>query len=249
MQFKEFVSRQRVTIFIVGVFSFAALLFVSHFIDQESLWRSLFINLAASAVTIIFTAFIIDYLGLREQHDKTLNVANLAEDEIKATCFRIKWRMARLFGLERRRSNRNNISNWQEARDYLGKVTDEVDTYLSQYDFVSDKPMVDESAVVPYMERLQSSQNELEQTLILYEYAMSYSLRERILALRNELQIAERLLGFIDLSEGLNKANYSLIRVTAQSVYNAIEEVLAHDSRIGLGVSIQDKDIQETEIV
>ena len=247
MQFKEFLSRQRVTIFIVGIVSFAIFLIVSHLVGYSSLWGTLFIDLAASALTIIFTALIIDYLSLKEQHSKTQNVAGLAEDEIKATCFRLKWRLARLFGLERRNSRRDNISNWQEAKEYLDEVTNEVDEYLSQYDFVDDKPAVEEKYFVSYIERLQAAQTELEQTLILYEYAMSYSLRERVLALRNELQVSERLLGFIDLSEGLNRANLSLIRVTAQSVYDAIEDVLGHDSRADLGLSIQAKDSHNKE--
>lgn len=241
MQFKEFITRQRAAIFIVGIATFIASLLISHVIGFASLWGELFIDLAASSVTVIFTALIIDYLGLKERSNKTQNAAGLAEDEIKATCFRIKWRLARLLGLERRNSGRDNISNRQEAREYFDRVTTEVDNYLSKHKFVSDKT-VNEKAFPQYMERLQSAQAELEQTLTLYEYALSYSLREQILALRSELQIAERILGFIDTSEPLTKANLSLIRITGQSIYEAVEAVLKHDSRTALGVPIHAKD-------
>jgi hypothetical protein len=242
VQFKDFITRQRVTILVVGVITAAASLLIAHAVGFATLTGELFIDLVASSVTIVFTALIIDYLGVKEQSVKTLNAAGLAEDEIKAICFRINWRMARLFGLERRGADRDSISNRQEARAYLDKATDRVNDYLSSHEFENDKTAVDEAAFQAYLERLQLAQAELEQTLILYEYAMSYSLRERVLALRSELQIADRLLGFIDTSEGLNDANLSLIRVTAQSVYDAVEVVLGHDSRTSLGVTIHSKD-------
>lgn len=228
-------------IFIVGIATFIVSLLVSHLTGFATLWGELFVDLAASSVTIVFTALIIDYLRIKEQSNKTLNAASLAEDEIKATCFRIKWRLARLFGLERRNSGRDNISDRQEAKEYLDKVTSEVDEYLSQHNFAKDKISIDTRRFPLYLERLQLARNELEQTLILYEYAMSYSLRERVLTLRSELQIADQVLGFIDTSESLNTDNLSLIRVTAQSVYDAVEAVLEHDSRTALGVSLHAK--------
>jgi hypothetical protein len=242
MRFKEFITQQRATIFIVGIVIFTAALSIAHLAGYSMLWGALFVDLAASSVTIVFTALIIDYLGLKEQSSKTQNAAGLAEDELKATCFRIKWRLARLFGLERHGSNRDNISNRHEAKEYLDKVRNEVDNYLSQINFGAAKLSVDVKTFPQYLERLQLAQTELEQTLILYEYAMSYSLRERVLALRSELQIADHVLGFIDTSESLNQANLSLIRVTAQSVYEAVEAVLEHDSRTALGVPIHVKD-------
>ncbi len=242
MQFKEFITQQRVAIFIVGIATFVVSLIISSASGFSTLWGALFVDLAASSVTIVFTALIIDYLGLKEQNSKTQHAAGLAEDEIKATCFRIKWRLARLFGLPRRRSGRDHISDRQEAREYLDTVTAEVDSYLSHHSFVDRKTPFNEDAFAQYLERLQAAQTELEQVLVLYEYALSYSLRERVLALRSELQVAERLLGFIDTSEPFSKANLSLIRITAQSVYDAIEAVLEHDSRTALGVSIHAKD-------
>jgi hypothetical protein len=241
VQFKEFISRQRLAIFILGIATFIASLLVSHAIGFNSLWGELFVDLAASSVTIVFTSFIIDYLGLREQSSKTKNAASLAEEEIRAACYRIKWRLARLLGLEQAGAGRDNISNRQEAREYLEEVTKEVDKYLSAKNFNDGRITVDQSAFQKYIERLQSSQNELEQTLILYEYALSYSLREHVLALRSELQIAERLLGFIDSSE-LNEANLSLIKVSAQSVYEGVEAVLGHDTATATGVPIHSKD-------
>lgn len=242
MQFKDFITQQRVTIFIVGIATFVVSLLISHVTGFATLWGELFIDLAASSVTIVFTALIIDYLRLKEQSNKTQNAAGLAEDEIKATCFRIKWRLARLFGLERRNSGRDNISDRQEAKEYLDRVTSEVDDYLSQHSFVKDKTHVNEKAFPQYLERLQIAQTELEQVLVLYEYALPYTLRERVLALRSELQVAERVLGFIDTSDSLTKANFSLVRVTAQAVYEAVETVLEHDSRTALGVPLHAKD-------
>jgi hypothetical protein len=242
MQFKDFITRQRVGIFFVGVVTFIASVTLSHFIGFSTLWGALFVNLAASAVTIIFTTLIIDYLGLREQGAKTINAASLAEDELKASCFRIKWRLARIFGLERRDSGRDTISDRQEARDYLAQVTNEVDEYLTSHSFMSDTTPINEQGFARYLERLQSAQNELEQILILYEYAMSYSLRERVLALRSELQIADHVLGFIDERESLSPANISLIRITAQSIYDAVEAVLEHDSRTATGLPLHAKE-------
>jgi len=244
VQFKEFITQQRVGIFIIGVLTFVVALVAAHVTGFATIGSELFVDLAASAVTIVFTALIIDYLRLKEQSNKTISAASLAEDEIKATCFRVKWRMARLFGLERRNSGRDNISNRQEAKAYLDKVTAEVDDYLSGYKFANDTTAVKGKTFQQYLDRLQSAQTELEQTLMLYEYALSYSLRERVLALRSELQLSERLLGFIDTSESFNKANLSLIRVTAQSVYEAIEAVLEHDSRTATGVPIHAKKLE-----
>jgi hypothetical protein len=244
MQFKEFISRQRVAILIVGVIIFIASLLASHAFGLDTLWGDLFVDLAASSVTIVFTSFIIDYLGLREQANKTKNAASLAEDEIQATCYRIKWRLARVLGMEQAGRGRDNISNRQEARDYLEKITREVDDYLSNKDFYNDKITIDTSAFQKYIERLQASQTELEQTLILYEYALSYSLREHVLGLRSELQISERLLGFIDSSE-LNEANLSLIRVSAQTVYDSVETVLGHDTSTATGgVPLHSKEVR-----
>jgi hypothetical protein len=241
MPFKEFITRQRVAILIIGMATFIVSLILAHAIDFKSLWGSLFIDLAASAVTIIFTALIIDYLGMKEQSIKTQNAAELAEDEINVTCAQIKWRLARLFGLKRDRSARANVSTREEAREYLNEVTSDVDTYLMTHDMASDKTPLDESRFVRYTEGLETAQNELEQMLLLYEYALSYTLRERILALRRELQVASRILGFIDTTEEMQESNISLIRVTSKSIYAAIIEVLYHESRSS-SINIHSKD-------
>lgn len=242
MQFKDFITRQRIAILLAGVVIFVASLVLSHVIGFASLWGELFVDLAASAVTVIFTALIVDYLGVREQTNKTQNAAGLAEDEIKATCFRIKWRLARLSGLKRRESGRDSISNRQEARKYLESATEEVNQYLATHSLMSDKTHIDTANFPKYLERLQLAQTELEQTLILYEYAMPYSLRERVLSLRSELQIADHVLGFIDAAESLNKANVSLIRVISQSIYDLVQDVLEHSSSTANGLPIHAKD-------
>jgi predicted nuclease with TOPRIM domain len=204
---------------------------------------ALFIDLAASATTVVFTALIIDYLGVREEASKTKNAAGLAEDEIRATCFRVKWRMARMFGLQRNRvMERENISNRQEAKEYLDKAEQEVNDYLKKHNLLSSETSIDNEKFAKYLERLESARSELEQTLVLYQYAMSYSLRERALSLRTELQIADNVLGFIDSSEELNDANKSLIRVLSKSIYDAIEILLEHDSQITNGIPLHAKD-------
>ena len=70
MHFKEFITRQRVIIVIVGIATFVIALFFSHLIGFSTLGGALFVNLAASSITIVFTALIIDYLGLKEASDK-----------------------------------------------------------------------------------------------------------------------------------------------------------------------------------
>ncbi len=242
MTFKDFITRQRVGIFVIGIAAFIISLVVAHTVGHDTLWGALFIDLAGAATTIVFTALIIDYLGVRERNSKTRNAAGLAEDEIKATCFRVKWRMARLFGLKRRESARDNISNRDEARAYLLRAGEEVDAYLDNHKLRHNATPIEPAQLEKYLERLEIARTELEQTLILYEYAMSYSLRERVLNLRSELQIADNVLGFIDFSEKLSEANTSLIRILSQSIYDEIEAVLQHDSRIELGTPLAAKD-------
>ncbi len=242
MQFKDFITRQRAAIITVGLLLFAAALLGAQATGYEHLWGALLTDLAASALTVIFTALIIDYLGVREEHDKTKNAAGLAEDEIAATCFRVKWRMARLFGLERRETGRDNISTRQQARDYLEEVRQEVDTYLDTHDLTSAETPLEVTMLAKYQERLQLARAELEQTLLLYQYAMSYSLRERVLNLRSELQVADNVLGFIDFSEEVNRANKSLVRILSQAKRDEIVEVLGHDSSTELGMPIHAKD-------
>jgi hypothetical protein len=239
MRFKDFITRQRATIFLVGLIVFAISILTSLKTGFATMWGELFIDLAASAITIIFTSLIIDYLSVREKASKTKNAAGLAEEEIRVTCFRMKWSMARLFGLERQLSGRNKISNRTEAREYLDRVGQEVTTYLKTKS-MEDAPLV-VSRLPKYLERLQTARIELEQTLILYEYAMDYRLKERVLNLRTELQISENILGFIDFSEDLNEANISLIRIQSQAVSDEIERVLEHDSRIVQGTQIREK--------
>ena len=228
MKFKEFITRQRVSIFIVGIATFIIAISISSVIGFTTIWGELLVNLAASSFTIVFTALIIDYLGLKEMSYRTQTAAGLAEFEISATCFRIKWRLARLFGLESRETGREHISDHQEAIDYLNDMTHEVDGYLSQHHFVNDKTPITKKEFPAYLDRLQVAQTELEQALILFEYATSFSLKERTLALRRELQVAERVLGFIDTSKPLNEANLSIIRITGQSIYDTIEDLLGH---------------------
>jgi len=242
MRFKDFVTLQRAGIFVIGFVTFGVSLGIAHITGFATLWGALFIDLAASATTVVFTALIIDYLGVREENSRTRNAAGLAEDEIKATCFRVKWRMARLFGLKRQGSSRDNISSREEAREYLDNAGSEVDEYLETHSLMSKDTPLDTAGLPKYLERLELARADLEQTLILYEYAMAYSLRERILNLRSELQVAENILGFIDFSEELNKANISLIRILSKSIYDEIEQVLKHDSRIELGTPINAKD-------
>jgi hypothetical protein len=238
MLFKDFITKQRIGIFVFGGFVFAISLLLSSIFGDRSLWSDLFIDLAASSFTIVFTALIIDYLSLKEQTNRTKSATDLAENEIRATCFRIKLRMARLFGFDSSQDQRDNLSTKEEARQYLDKMTKMSDNFLSDIHFDDKDITIDISGFEQYLERLQTSQNQLEQTLILYEYALSYSLRERILSLRSELQITERLLGFIDSSESLNEANLSLIRITSQAVYDAVQAVLTHDSQTLSGTPI-----------
>ena len=242
MTFKDFISRQRVGIFVIGIALFFVSLLMAHITGHDTLWGALFIDLAASATTVVFTALIIDYLGVRERSSRTKNAAGLAEDEITATCFRVKWRIARLFGLKRRESARDNISNRDQARHYLQRAGQEVDEYLSKHTPVKDSTPLDASQLEKYLERLEIARTELEQTLLLYEYAMSYSLRDQILNLRSELQVADNILGFIDFSEELSEANTSLVRILSQSVYDSVEAVLEHDSRTELGTPLGAKD-------
>jgi hypothetical protein len=242
LRFKDFITRQRAGIFIVGLVTFTILIATAQLMGFATLWGELLVDLSGSAITVIFTALIIDYLGVREESNKTKNAAGLAEDEIKATCFRVEWRMARMFGMERRQSDRSNISNRKEAKDFLDTVSTDVTAYLGTHSMVDDHTPLDPSVLPKYSERLQFAKTELEQTLLLYEYAMSYSLRERVLNLRTELQIADNILGFIDYTEQLNEANISLIRILSQSIYGAIEQVLEHDSRIELGTPIHAKE-------
>jgi hypothetical protein len=244
MHFKEFITRQRVGIVIVGFAIFIGALASAVATRYEHLWGALFTDLAASAITVIFTALIIDYLGAREQHDKTRSAAGLAEDEIAATCFRTQWRMARLFGLQPHPLNRKGISNREQAREYLEEVREEVGTYFKANRITDSRTTLDAAMLPKYVDRLQVARDELEQTLILYEYAMQYSLRERVLTLRSELQVADNILGFIDFSEELNEANSSLVRVLSKSIYEAIQDVLTHDSRVETGVVIKAKDNQ-----
>jgi hypothetical protein len=242
VRFKDFITRQRVGIFVIGFAVFAASITAAHAEGFASLWGELLVDLAASAVTVIFTALIIDYLGVREESSKTKNAAGLAEDEIKATCFRVKWRMARTFGMERHPSGRDSISSRKEAKEYLDTVSANVTDYLESHSMVAASTPLHADVLPRYLERLEVARTELEQTLQLYEYAMSYSLRERVLSLRSELQIADNILGFIDFSEKLNDANISLIRILSQSVYEEMEKVLEHDSRIELGTPLHAKE-------
>jgi hypothetical protein len=241
MKFKDFITRQRVAIFIIGLVTFVVSLIVAQHRGFATLWGELFVDLAASSITVIFTALIIDYLGVREESSKTKNASSLAEDEIKATCFRVKGRMARLFGQQREGSGRDNISNRKEARDYVENMRQEVNAYLETHNRMNNDTPLQADLLPKYLERLQVARTELEQTLVLYQYAMSYSLREEVLSLRSELQVADNILGFIDFSEELNEANISLIRILSQSIYDAVESVLEHDSRSASGVSIHAK--------
>lgn len=237
MSFKNFITRQRVAIFLVGLLVFIVTLIIATVTGYQTQWGELSIDLAASAVTVIFTSLIIDYLNAREKVSKTKSATTLAEEEIRVCCFRIKWSMARLFGLERQRSGRNKISNRTEAREYLDKVGHEVTNYLKTNSI--EKAPLQESRFQKYLDRLQTARTELEQTLILYEYAMDYGLKERVLHLRTELEISENLLGFIDFSESLNEANVSLIRVQSQTLYDEIENVLHYDSSTIRGAKIR----------
>ncbi len=228
MRFKDFITRQRVAIFIIGVALFTLSLLIAHAAGLSSLWGDLSVDLAASSVTIIFTALIIDYLGLKEQSNRTKNVASLGEEEIRATCYRIKMRLAWLFGLEREilYSARQDIATRQDVQEFLEYASKIVDDYLQDNKFTDKATKVDVKSLPRYMERLEMAQAELEQTLILYEYVIPLPIRERVLKLRSELQTSDRLLGFIEDFNDLNKSNFSLIRFTAQSVYDALQEVL-----------------------
>jgi hypothetical protein len=200
MRFKDFITRQRVGIFIVGIAIFIGSISFAYYRGYSTITGELAVDLAASALTIIFTALIIDYLGIREESIKTHEAANLAEDEIKASCFRVKWRLARLFGLERKETNRDEIGDLEGVKTYLTRIVEEVDDYLNHNRIKDKETKIDTKVIPKYLERLQLAQLEFEQMLILYEYALSYSLRERVLKLRSELQIADHVLGFIDLS-------------------------------------------------
>ena len=229
MTFKNFVTRQRLSIFLIGILIFFISLTLANIIGISHIWGDIFVNLAASALTIIFTVFIIDYLSLKERAEQTSSAGDLAEDEIRSICLRIRWNIARLFGYKPVGFNRENISSRKQAGKYLDKLTQGVDSFLSEtWDNISSNGQLSEASLQKYMDRLQSARIELEQTMILYEYALPFALREAILNLRSELQLTDRLLNFIDTSTPINEANHSLVSVSSKAVYEAIEKVLSY---------------------
>lgn len=227
MTFKQFITRQRVSILIIGIILSAITLSLGRRFGIASVWGALLIDLAASSITIVLTALIIDYLGAREEASKISDAATLAEEEIRSICARIEWQIAQLFGLERNRAERLTISNHDEARTYLQKNYKRVQSFIASLDFDNNKELrTDEAALSRYSDRLQRIQAQLEQTLVLYEYALSHDFRVRALELRQELQITERLLGFIEFGDEVTDENESLIRLTAAAVYEAAQALL-----------------------
>jgi hypothetical protein len=188
---------------------------VAYQFSYGSLWGSLFDNLAASSITIVFTALIIDYLGAREEASKISQAVTLAEEEISSICSRIEWQIARLFGLKPNLAERDTISNHEEAISYIQRNNKRVQSFLSTLDFNEEHDHLNEAVLVRFAERLQQVQGQLEQTLVLYEYALAHDFRVSALTLRRQLQTTERLLSFIDFSEPLSEENESLIRFTA----------------------------------
>lgn len=243
MRFKDFITKQRVGILIIGLVLFAVCTLAAHSVGLDTLPGELCIDLAASAITVVFTALVIDYINAREEANKTKPAAGLAEDEIRATCFRIKWRMGRLFGMTRSHARRReNISDRSEAREYFNAAEEEVNKYLEEHSMVDENTPLESANLSRFLERLEDARTELEQTLVLYQYALSYSLRERVLELRAELQIADNILSFIDFSDELNEAHVSLIRVLSKSIYESIQAVLQHDSRADASIPLHAKD-------
>src|ERR1700743_2758198 len=119
MTFKQFITRQRVIIFAIGLILFVISLIVAELFGYASLWGDLFTSLAASSITIVLTALVIDYLGAREESNKISDAANLAEEEILAICSRIEWQLARLLGFSPNREERDGIGNREEASAYI----------------------------------------------------------------------------------------------------------------------------------
>lgn len=226
MTFKQFITRQRVTIFVIGIVLFVVSFLVARWFGYESLWGGLFDNLAASSITIVFTALIIDYLSAREEASKTSDAAMLASEEINSICSRVEWQIARLFGLEPNRTDRESISNHEEATTYIQHNNARVQSFLSSLDFNGKQIHLNELVLNRYTERLQQAQTQLEQTLVLYEYALAHDVRVSVLTFRREMQVTERLLSFIDFSEALSEENESLIRFTTAEIHQTAQAVL-----------------------
>lgn len=226
MTFKQFITRQRVTIFIIGIVLFILSFLVARWFGYSSQGGELFDSLAASSITIIFTALIIDYLGVKEEAGKISEAATLAEEEINSICSRIEWQIARLFGLERNLTERESISNHDEAITYIQRNNARVQSFLATLDFNEKHVHLNEMVLSRFAERLQQMQGHLEQTLVLYEYALAHDFRVSVLTLRRELQTTERLLSFIDFSEPLSEENESLIRFAATEVHQAAQAAL-----------------------
>lgn len=226
MTFKQFITRQRVIIFVIGIVLFTISFLIARRFGYASLWGGLFDSLAASSITIVFTALIIDYLGAKEEAGKISEAAMLAEEEINSICSRIEWQIARLFGLEPNLAERESISNHQEAITYIERSNTRVQSFLSALDFGERHAHLNEMVLDRFAERLQQMQGHLEQTLVLYEYALAHELRVSALTLRRELQTTERLLSFIDFGEPLSKENESLVRFAAAEVHQAAQAAL-----------------------
>lgn len=226
MTFKQFITRQRVIIFVVGILLFIFSFLLARRFGYNSLGGSLCDSLAASSITIVFTALIIDYLGVKEEAGKISEAATLAEEEINSICSRIEWQIARLFGLERNPTERESISNHDEAITYIQRNNARVQTFLSTLDFNEKHVHLNEMVLSRFAERLQQMQARLEQTLVLYQYALAHDFRVSVLTLRRELQTTERLLSFIDFSEPLSDENESLIRFAATEIHQAAQTAL-----------------------
>jgi hypothetical protein len=238
MTFKQFITRQRVAIFLIGLVLFTVSFLVAHWFSNGSLWGGLFDNLAASSITIVFTALIIDYLGAREEAGKISEAAALAEEEINSICSRVEWQIARLFGVKPNLAERETISNHDEALRYIQRNHERVQSFLSTLDFNEQHDHLNEAVLDRFAERLQLLQSQLEQTLVLYEYALAHDFRVSALTLRRELQTTERLLSFIDFSESLSEQNESLIRFAAEEVHKAVQATLLYGNNESSAIDI-----------
>ncbi len=239
MRFQTFFTKQRYVILGAGTIVFIVFIILAHVFGDNSEAGILFIDLAGSAITIMATALVIELLHFLEEFNRTHEVADIAEGEIQALCYRIKLAVVKIYGFEENLTERNKIAGLKDASTYLDTTSHDIETF---YKTISETARPDNIAKVnEFKMRTADLQTEIEQIITLFDYSLPFSLRARILSLRASLQVAERILGYSDTSKKVTEQTAALAHELAESLYESAENVLRHGSRTQSDKQLQTK--------
>lgn len=225
-------KRLRWTIGGIGLILFAVLWFAADRSDPTTATGGLLINLAASALTVAFTALLIDWLYERRQRVLVARPLEFAKHELASVIFMI----GLILGKPYLQGKFNNITNnWlkikESTMDHLAVLRKDFINALGELT-TDNCPPTSAQLAVDLSRQLGEQVTRIDEILRLYGFALEAELRDGVHLLRDRIVSLRNSLDTFSMGGGMEREP-ALHKLVVLGVTGLVEAIKATDAEWG----------------